>query len=88
MLTTGMTSASAPMKQSIRIKTSRINMIEDSGRDLFYVQGRTDGLLAAVDSVNRMLDGIVLGKTDSVYGSVEFNQLYERLKSLIKPSEV
>ena len=62
-------------------------MLDKSDRDLFYVQGRTDGLLAAVDTVNRMLDDLLFFKTDSVYGSVEFNRLYERLKTLVKETE-
>jgi hypothetical protein len=62
-------------------------MLEQVDRGLYYVQGRTDGLLAAVDTVNRMLDDLLLGKTDSVHGSVEFNQLNERLKTLVKETE-
>jgi hypothetical protein len=59
---------------------------DDSPSD--YMQGMADQSNRTLDTVNRMIDYILAGKPDPVYNGVEFNRLYERLKSLIVPPPI
>jgi hypothetical protein len=53
-----------------------------------YMQGMVDQANRTLDTVNRMIDYILAGKPDPVYNGVEYNRLYERLKSLIVPPPI